>query len=183
MTSQLVLALDIATTTGFAWNRVDIAVPICGSIRFGNVRTPPAEIFGRAIAWADQYFRDLKPDIVIVEALLPPQAMLGETSRQVRDRLCGLQAIMLGAAHNAGAGEIVTATVGDVRSHFIGTRVLKRAQAKAAVMDKCASLGWTVANDNEGDAAAAWSYATSLIDPRLALRGSPLFSRIASVWP
>ena len=126
---------------------------------------------------------ELNPDIVIVEALLPPQAMLGETSRQVRDRLCGLQAIALGTAHNTGAGEIVTASVGDVRSHFINTRGLKRKPAKAAVIAQCRSLGWTVENDNEADAAAAWSYATALIDPRLAMRCSPLFKRIASVWP
>jgi hypothetical protein len=177
----LVLALDVATTTGFAHGRADEATPTCGSIRFGNARTPPAEIFGRAIAWAGAFLDDVKPDIVVVEALLSTEAMRGKTSRQVRDRLCGLQAIMLGVSHNVGVGEIVTATVGDIREHFINARGLKRDSAKATVMAKCTALGWTVANDNEGDAAAAWSYATALIDPRLALRGSPLFSRIVSV--
>jgi hypothetical protein len=178
----LVLALDVATTSGFAHGRVDDVAPTCGSIRFGNVRTPPAEIFGGAIKWANEFIAALKPDIVVVEALLSTEAMRGKTSRQVRDRLCGLQAIMLGVAHNSGVGEIVTATVGDIREHFINARGLKRDNAKATVMAKCKTLGWTVANDNEGDAAAAWSYATALIDPRLALRGSPLFNRIASVF-
>jgi len=100
----------------------------------------------------------------------------------VRDRLCGLHSIMLGVASNSGVGEIVTASVGDVRNHFIGTRSLKRAQAKAAVVAKCEVLGWRVADDNQGDAAATWSYACSLIDPKLALRGSPLFNRISAIW-
>ena len=42
----------------------------------------------------------------MIEALLPPQAMKGETTRMTRDRLCGLNAIILRVAHNAGVGEI-----------------------------------------------------------------------------
>lgn len=180
--NPLVLGLDIATSLGWARGRVDDPAPACGTIRFGNVRTSAPEIFGNAVRWAEAYIGELKPDILVVEALLPPDAMIGETSRAVRDRLCGLHSIMLGVAHNAGVGEIVTASVSDVRNHFISQRKLKRAQAKAAVMAKCEVLGWSVADDNQGDAAATWSYACALIDPKLALRGSPLFNRIASIW-
>lgn len=180
--NPLVLGLDIATSLGWARGRVDDPAPACGTIRFGNVRTSAPEIFGNAVRWAEAYIGELKPDILVVEALLPPEAMLGETSRAVRDRLCGLHSIMLGIAHNAGVGEIVTASVSDVRNHFISQRNLKRAQAKAAVMAKCEVLGWSVKDDNQGDAAATWSYACALIDPKLALRGSPLFNRIASIW-
>jgi crossover junction endodeoxyribonuclease RuvC len=180
--NPLVLGLDIATSLGWARGRVDDPAPACGTIRFGNVRTSAPEIFGNAVRWAEAYIGELKPDILVVEALLPVDAMIGETSRAVRDRLCGLHSIMLGVAHNAGVGEIVTASVSDVRNHFISQRNLKRAQAKAAVMAKCQVLGWSVADDNQGDAAATWSYACALIDPKLALRGSPLFNRIASIW-
>jgi hypothetical protein len=182
MANPLVLGLDIATTLGWARGCVDAPAPTCGTIRFGKVSTSVPEIFGNAIRWAEAYIGGSKPDILVVEGLLPPQAMLGETSRAVRDRLCGLHGIILGVAHNAGVGEIVTASVGDVRNHFLGRRDLKRIQAKAAVMEKCKSLGWTVADDNQGDAAATWSFACALIDPKLALRGSPLFNRIASCW-
>lgn len=180
--NPLVLGLDVATCLGWARGHVDAVAPACGTIRFGNVRTSAAEIFGRAIRWAEAYIGGAKPDILVLEGLLPPEAMHGETSRAVRDRLCGLHGIMLGIAHNSGVGEIVTASVGDVRMHFIGTRSLKRAQAKAEVMAKCEMLGWAVADDNQGDAAATWSYACALIDPKLALRGSPLFHRIVSTW-
>ena len=40
-----------------------------------------------------------------------------------------------------------------------------------------AALGWNVTDNNDADAVACWSYACSLIDPKLALRGSPLFSK------
>ena len=180
--NPLVLGLDIATTLGWARGRVDDVAPVCGSIRFGNVRMSAPEIFGNAVRWAEAYIGELKPDILVVEGLLSPLAMPGDTSAAVRDRLCGLHGIMLGVAHNAGVGEIVTASVGDVRNHFIGTRGLKRAQAKEAVMQKCQMLGWSVKDDNQGDAAATWSYATALINPKLALRGSPLFNRIVSSW-
>lgn len=180
--NPLVLGLDVATCLGWARGHVDAVAPSCGTIRFGTTRTSAPEIFGLAIRWAEAYIGGTKPDILVIEALLPPDAMHGETSKAVRDRLCGLHGIMLGVAHNSDVGEIVTANVGDVRNHFIGIRSLKRAQAKAAVMAKCQVLGWSVADDNQGDAAAAWSYACALIDPKLALRGSPLFSRIVSVF-
>lgn len=180
--NPLVLGLDVATTLGWARGHVDAVAPACGTIRFGTVRTSAPEIFGLAIRWAEAYIGGAKPDILVIEALLPPDAMHGETSKAVRDRLCGLHGIMLGIAHNSGVGEIVMASVGDVRNHFIGTRSLKRAQAKKAVMAKCQALGWSVADDNQGDAAATWSYACALIDPKLALRGSPLFQRIVSMW-
>ena len=180
--NPLVLGLDIATVTGWAYGRVQAVAPVWGFERFGKSTSTSAEVFGRAMEWAGEFIGRLQPDIVMIEALLPPQAMKGETTRMTRDRLCGLNAIVSACAHNAGVGEIACVSVQDIRKHFISVRTLPRAVAKSEVMEKCKSLGWMVTNDNAADAVAAWSYACSLIDPKLALRGSPLFSRIASCW-
>lgn len=180
MAATLVLGLDVATVTGFAHGRVDAVAPTWGMVRFGEPGTPSTEVFGRAMKWIDDLLRQLKPDVVMIEALLPPQAMRNHTSRAVRDRLCGLNAIISACAHNNDVGEIASAQVQDIRAHFINERMLPRVIAKREVTNKCHSLGWNVTNDNCADAVACWSYACSLIDPRLALRGSPLFTRIAS---
>lgn len=179
----LVLGLDIATTTGWAHGRVDAKAPKWGVIRFGGHNALPSEIFAAALTWANNFMRELKPDVLIVEALLPPTAMKNHTSTAVRDRLCGLNAIIIACAKLNNVGEITSASVQDIRAHFINERSLRRQSAKEQVMEKCKSLGWNVPNHNAADAVACWSYACAIIDPRLALRGSPLFSRIASVWP
>jgi hypothetical protein len=173
----LILALDLATRTGFARGRVG-ELPISGSIRFGGSGAHDAAIFAAALRWLSQELEPQpRPDLMIVEALLPPDAMRGATSRAVRDRLAGLQGIVKGVAHLRGIGEIAEATVGNIRGHFIGDRSLKRDRAKRTVMERCRALGWECADDNAGDALALWSYACALIDPTWALQVSPLFNR------
>ena len=171
----VVCALDLATTTGFAFGTSDDKEPMIGSVKFGTGGAYPDAVFCAALTWAQRFFREHKFDVLAIERLLPPQAMKGETTRAVRDRLAGLQGIIRGAAREAGIFDVVTVAVGDVRSHFIGQRGGKRAGAKLQVMRRCYALGWPVENDNEGDACALWSQQVSLINPKLALRVSPLF--------
>jgi hypothetical protein len=178
-----ILALDLATTTGYARGKIG-ETPVCGSITFEGKGLTDA-VFCAALNWLGDLVADNPPDLLIVEALLPPDAMRGSTSRQVRDRLCGLNAIARAVGHRRGVGEISEASVQQVRAHFIGARHLQRKAAKAAVVSRCKSLGWDVANDNEADACALWSYACALIDPKQALAVVPLFNpklRVTS-WP
>jgi hypothetical protein len=173
----LILALDLATRTGFARGRIG-EVPIAGSIRFGKPHCRDHVVFGAALDWmVAQLEQKPLPDLLIIEDMLSPLAMKGDTSRAVRDRLAGLHGIVKGLAHRYGISEIATAAVGDIRSHFIGDRSLKRFPAKQAVMQRCRALGWTAPDDNAGDALAIWSYACALIDPKWALQVSPLFNR------
>ena len=172
-----ILALDVATCTGWCRGRIG-ETPTCGSIRFGKPGVTDAAVFGAALDWLIvQFDRRPIPDLLIMEALLPPMAMKNETSRAVRDRLGGLHGIVKACAHRYGVGEIATATVGDVRAHFIGDRTLPRDKAKREVMRHCQMLGWKSLDDNAGDAAAVWSYACALINPEWALQVSPLFNR------
>jgi len=181
-----ILAIDLATTAGYARGKLGDAAPLCGSIAFGRTdRGMTNAVFADALRWITDIISDAPPDIVIIEQMLPPEAMQGRTSRAVRDRLAGLHGIVRAAAHKHGVGEISEASVGDVRAHFIGQRGLKRYDAKRAVISRCRQLGWDVANDNEADACALWSFACGLLDPSAALRTSPLFNpklRV-SVWP
>lgn len=172
-----VLAVDLATNTGWCRGHVG-AVPVFGSLRFGKHNSRDCAIFADALSWFSLLLQpEPRPDLVILETLLPPSAWKGESQATTFSRLAGLQSIMLGVAHLRGIPEISTASVPDVRAHFIGERGLKRKPAKEAVMQRCRRLGWEVKNDNEGDAVALWSYSCALIDPRLAMNVVPLFNR------
>jgi hypothetical protein len=178
-----ILALDVATSTGFARGKIGEA-PVCSSIKFGT--DDGDVVFAAAMTWLNEYLAGCGvPDMMIIEALLPPDAMKNETSRQVRDRLAGLHGVVRAVAHKHGVVRIAQAAVGDVRAHFISASKLKRKQAKAAVMAQCKALGWAVADDNAGDAAALWSYGCAIVDPANALTVVPLFNpklRV-TVWP
>jgi hypothetical protein len=170
-----ILALDLATVTGFARGKIG-EKPKCGSVDFyNNTRGFSDAIFAAAYAWVWELLRP-PPDIMIMESMLPPEAMKGATSRAVRDRLAGLHGVARAAAHRRGVGEVSIATTSNIRAHFIGDSSLHRMQAKKAVIERCKMLQWEVANDNEADAAALWSYACALIDPAQALAMTPLFN-------
>jgi hypothetical protein len=174
-----ILALDVATITGFARGRVG-ATPVSGSVRFGNFETKNNAVFGKALAWISKELEPQpRPDLVILEALLPPDAMKGKTSKAVRDRLAGLHGIMRAVANLRGIPEIAEASVGDIRGHFIFDRAARRETAKAETLLQCRRLGWPAEDDHAGDACALFSYACALIDPKTALQVSPLFRRTA----
>ena len=144
----LILALDIATRTGFARGRVG-EVPVSGSINFGrdgsSRNRTDAAIFAAALRWLSQELQpEPRPDLVIMEAMLPPDAARGSTQRAVRDRLAGLQGIVKGVSHLRGIGEIAEATVGNIRGHFIGDRSLKREPPSAR--------SWNAAGRSAGNA-------------------------------
>jgi hypothetical protein len=170
-----ILALDIATVCGFARGRVG-STPVSGSIRFGRRDASDNAIFGHAIEWMETAFITA-PDVLVLEAMLPPGAKVGATQTDVRDRLAGLHGIARGQAHLAGVYKIQAHPVASIRGHFIGMRGLKRKEAKGQIVARCRQLGWDVVDDNAADACALWHYACSLIDPTQVLRVSPLFNR------
>lgn len=172
-----ILALDIATTTGFARGKVG-ATPLADTVHFAqHAGASNNAVFGAALSKLSTYLNADKPDLVVIEAMLPPDAMKGETSRAVRDRLAGLHGIVRAVAYLRGIYRIEAFSVGNVRGHFLGERGLRREEAKRATIERCLKLGWKCANDNEGDALALWSFACAQIDPSEALKVSPLFNR------
>ncbi len=175
----LILALDVATTTGFALGRpADGAPAQIGSIRFGNAKASNNAIFAHALKWISKLLEpEPRPMTLILEAMLPPMVKSGHTSTDVRNRLAGLHGVIRAVAHLRGVYEIAEYSVTDIRRHFLGDHMIKREQAKTETVRRCIALGWPVEDDNAADACALWSLGASLIDPTLALRLSPLFNK------
>jgi hypothetical protein len=173
-----ILALDVATRCGWARGPVANAPAQIGSVRFGNTDASNNAVFAHALQWISQLLEPQpRPTILILEALLPPTAKLGHTSKDVRDRLAGLHGVVRAVAHLRGIYDIAEYPVGDVRRHFLGDHLLKRDKAKFETLGRCRMLGWGAEDYDQADACALWSLAASLIDPTLALKLSPLFNK------
>jgi crossover junction endodeoxyribonuclease RuvC len=172
-----ILALDIATRSGWARGIVG-ATPIAGSVCFAkHDDSSDNAIFANALAWISELLKpEPRPQRLVIEAMLSPLAMKGETSRAVRDRLAGLHGIVRAVAYLRGIYDIRTVAVADVRWHFIGANP-RRARAKHDTLEVCRRLGWLAEDDNAADALALWSHACACLAPVTALKVSPLFHR------
>jgi hypothetical protein len=147
-------------------------------VRFGKSGASDNAVFSHCLTWLSRQLEPKpRPDLLVVEGMLPPGAKLGHTSADVRDRLAGLHGIVRAVAFLRGIYRIEEHSVGDVRAHFIGDRMLKREAAKRETLRRCRALGWPVDDDDAADACALWSFAASLIDPAQALKLSPLFNK------
>ncbi len=125
-----VLAFDAATFTGWARGRVGESSAGLVFLRRAGLCCENV-VFGQAMQWfADMLKPEPRPDVVVIEELLPANAKVGMTTSSVRDRLAGSSppsAAALASSH--GIKEVQSANVNDIRGHFIGTRMLHIATA------------------------------------------------------
>ena len=180
----LILALDIASSTGFAFGRLGSNQPTCGSIRFAGKQASHNAIFGGAVRWWGDFVPSgWRPDILVLEAPLPSTWLKGKTNKDTNDLLLGLHGIIRGIAFERRIFDIRLARTADVRQHFIGLAKCPRAEAKRRVVQRCRALGWLPPgeagrpDDDAADALATWDYQCSLIDPMIGIRRSPLFEK------
>jgi len=170
-----ILALDIATVTGWARGRVG-EEPRCGSIRFSTKGASQLAICGRALDWMIQTLKPPLPDVVAIEGLLPPHT-IKKQSNVDHDLLAQLHGIVLGVCFMRGIYKVNRHALPSIRAHFINGPCAK-GQAKRMVIERCRWLGWLeAADDDAADALAVWSYQAALIDPEQTIRISPLFRK------
>jgi hypothetical protein len=163
-----IIALDIATRTGWARGPLGADAPEFGSIKFGKDGASNGARFAAALRWSIEIFRsDHAPDLVAVEAPISVKAF---KSQQEGWLLFGLAAVILGTAEQCGIRDHRIHDVRDIRNLFIGHKRLPSAIAKEAVMRRCRQLGWNVPDHNAGDAAALWAYQSAKLRPGAMLR-------------
>ena len=107
---------------------------------------------------------------------MPTSFNRGSTNTNTTTLLYGLPAVIGMTAYQNSIFDIRKATTRDVRMHFIGQNP-KGHIGKKLVMRQCRAMGWEVADDNEADSLAVWSYMCALIEPKLAMAPTPLFGR------
>ena len=168
-----VLALDLATTTGWAYGEAG-KPPRFGHLRFGKIGTSRPQLYRNFRTWLDDTWnvRDHQPALVVYESAAIPSLMSGKTNIDTTKTLIGLCEHLEEWAHEV--VELREATVSQVRSHFIG-RNYKAKFAKPMTVERCRALGWAVETDDEADACALWDYQMSFLRPDLAFRTTALF--------
>jgi len=172
-----ILALDLASTAGWALGEPG-AMPLHGTLRFASPGASHEAIFAGALKWMSDICTGHKPGLIVWEAPMVTTFNRGNTTNNTTTVLYGLPAVIGAVAYLRGIYDIRKADTKDVRNHFIGSNP-KRAKAKPMVMRQCRAMGWEVSDDNEADALATWHYMCSLIEPKLAMRPTPLFARRA----
>lgn len=170
-----IMALDLASVSGWACGEPG-QTPAHGSIRFASAGASHEAIFAAASKWIGDKITFYAPGMVVWEAPLATSFRRGNTNINTTTLLYGLPAIIGAVAYLRGVYDIRKADTRDVRLHFIGKNPT-RTKAKGLVIRQCRAMGWDVADDNEADALATWSYMCSLLDPKLAVRPTPLFGR------
>ncbi len=155
-----ILALDLATTTGWACGKPTGELSH-GFIRFAKPGASHEAIFAAACRWMIEMM-EMQPDMVVFEAPMATSFKKGKTNASTTALLYGLPAVVGAVAFMSGCYNIRKAETRDVRIHFIGSN-LPRAKAKALTVRNCRLMGWDVTDDNEADALATWHYVCTLL--------------------
>ena len=173
-----VLALDLATTTGWCFGAPG-SIPRFGHLRFAPTGASRALIYRNFRRWLEEKWnvRGQQPDVIVYELPAVPSIMAGKTNIDTIKLLIGLGEHLEEWCRDK--VELREARVADVRTHFIG-RNMKSAMAKQATFDQCRMLGWDVKNFDEADAAALWDYQICWLNPRIAAHSTPLFRETKS---
>jgi len=170
-----IMALDLATCTGWAVGEPGNLLAH-GSHRFASGGASHEAIFAAALKWISDKITFYEPKTIVWEAPMPTSFRKGQSNVNTTTLLYGLPAIIGAVAYLRMVYDVRKATTRDVRLHFIGQNP-KGHIGKKLVMRQCRAMGWEVADDNEGDALALWSFMCSLIEPKLAIAPTPLFGR------
>jgi hypothetical protein len=180
-----VLALDLATCSGFAVGEVGETHPHFGVIRFSAKDGTRKALFGGALRWLNQTLTTHQPGIIAFEEPLHFGLRRGASQAGNDELAYGLPAIVQAVAFLRGIYDIRQVRTVEVRRFFIGDNP-KRAVGKRETMLHCRALGLPVEDDNAADALAIWFFVCAQIDPTVGLYCSPLFgksARVAAVWP
>jgi hypothetical protein len=167
-----ILAIDLATIAGWARGTPG-TIPKCGIVKFGDGDASASAVFAGALRWFSTFLKSNNlPTAIMLESMLPPGALKGETNRAARDRLAGLHGVIRAVAHCRGVYDIGEVDVLAVRRHFCGASNV----GKHVVYERCRTLGYPVNDLNASDACAIWSYACGIVEPKTGIAITPLFS-------
>lgn len=153
-----ILALDLAVHTGFAEGLAG-SIPESGVIRLKRPADGPEIAAFTIAAWLRERIGDSRPDLVIVEAYLPPGGHKSADSIII-------QYMIHGAVHafcRCHDIRIESISAPTIRKHFCGrAHAGERSETKLMIIRRAQALNYLprdCMNDNQADAIAAWSYA------------------------
>lgn len=172
----MILALDIATTTGYALGEAG-SKPSYGHFRSGKRAGSPGEIAALFRDWLNELCKTHQPQWLVYESPYIPRQPQPFARRQpppvdiyVLRRLITLCGIAEEVAwrHQIACREEASNVV---CKQFTGRGSWgSRAEKKVATQKMCAVYGWHQVTEDEADALALWTYAETVLYPALAMR-------------
>jgi hypothetical protein len=169
-----ILALDLARQMGWA-EGIPGETPQYGTHQLAPTGSEPMAVFGGMIDFIGRRMQTFRYRMVIYEAPFDPRVMGFKTNVNTARMLLGLPAIVEGVCHQMGMFNLREANVNDVRFFLLGYRP-KSKEGKGAVTKFLGTLGYSPQDDNAGDALALWLYAASILDSRVGVKTTRLFS-------
>lgn len=150
----VVLALDLATVTGFCVG-ASASRPTYGSVRLeGRER---AARYGALLDWLDDAAKLWRFDALVCEA---PMVSGDFAGRDAALLALGLAAHVEFWCWDNAVRQIPSVVVGTARKGVLGKGGFAKGTAKPMVLDWCRREGFTPGDDNAGDALVLWHYAT-----------------------
>ncbi len=162
------LALDLASKTGFALAAHPDAAPIHGSKRFSDGAEPLGRVLFKYWRWLNDMRAVHRLARVVYEA---PINASGHTTEATTAILRGLVSTTALWCEMAGV-PCVPGHLSSVRASFCAKGW--RGDAKAAVIEACRMRGWEPVDDNAADALALLAYKASQYAPQGSLGMPPL---------
>jgi hypothetical protein len=170
-----VLALDLATRSGFAVDGPNTCPPIAGTYTLASKGSARGLSFLRFSEWLYEMIGAHDVGLVAYEAPIFGNVPMNKNTGTL---LIGLGAMceMMATSRNVA---YFSAHIQTVRAHFVGAG--RPAKPKEAVMGRCRMLGWDVPDHNAADAAAVWAYTKARFDKGFRLEAAtPLFAKGAA---
>lgn len=160
MTNQTILALDVATVTGFAVGAPG-KDPIHGSVSLRSGAEHPGTKGCLLGDWIGPILTVHKPWRVVIEAPLMMMPKSGGNAATM-EHLIGLPYLVkvICCRRDIPVYPVASSTV---RKFFLGNG--RPENPKKAVMDECRRRGWEPSDDNDADSCAVWDYACGLYFP------------------
>lgn len=168
-----ILALDIATTTGWAFGAVG-EVPQHGTFTCPSTGDDLGRFAYSYAQWLAGKIRELQPKEIVFESPILPR----ETNITTLKKLYGLAVVteFIAISEGVTCQEI---TAGQWRKSFLGSQYPKggtREELKRAVIDACRHMGWNPNSTDDADALGIWFVVACARNPKFEDQG-PLFER------
>jgi hypothetical protein len=154
MRQATVLALDLATTTGWAWHRPGMSRPFFGAMRLPGDARETGKACDALERWLRDLFIALKPQGGISHIFYEAQHVGPKLNMDVLYKLIGLGATCEKFSFQT-RGLVYRVNIAEWRKHFIGRGSGFRARGedqKELCIQRCAQYGW---HTNVADAAEA----------------------------
>lgn len=188
-----VLALDIATTTGWAWHHHGMPRPFFGALPLPGGKENVGRACDLLLRWLRQLYIGLRDDghpithFFIEKGFIPQQV-----NSSTAERLLGLCATAQMFAYQVGATSCYSLDISETRKHFIGRGSgFKRAPGvngkpgpylpgqdpKELAIRRCAEFGWHTDSHDAAEACGLLDFGLSMMDRGFVEAGLPGYPR------